>query len=65
MEKTFPEIMTTTEAMEYLRVTRKTLLKLVHKGEIPARKIGKDYRYVKSEIDTYLRGYKESSYFSS
>ena len=49
-------VMTTTEAMEYLRITRKTLLKLVKDGRIKANKVGKDYRYLKSEIDIYLRG---------
>ncbi len=49
-------VMTTTEAMKYLRVTRKTILKLVREGKIKANKVGKDYRYLKSEIDNYLRG---------
>lgn len=56
-------VLTTTEAMEYLKVTRKTLLKLVHRGLIPARKVGKDFRYLKSEIDRYLRGEKVVNYF--
>lgn len=50
------EVMTTAEVMDYLKISRKTLLKLVHRGEIPARKVGKDFRYLKSEIDNYLRG---------
>ena len=50
------KVMTTTEVMAYLRVTRKTLLKLVREGRIKANKVGKDYRYLKSEIDNYLRG---------
>ena len=50
------KVMTTTEVMAYLRVTRKTLLKLIREGRIKANKVGKDYRYLKSEIDNYLRG---------
>jgi len=54
------QVMTTTEAMEYLRITRKTLLQLVREGRIKANKVGKDYRYLKSEIDNYLRGQSSS-----
>ena len=65
MATNIEEVMTTTEAMNYLRVSRKTLLKLVHRGKIPARKVGKDYRYLRSEIDRYLRGDKEVNYFEA
>lgn len=63
-------VMTTTEAMKYLRVTRKTVLKLVREGRIKANKVGKDYRYLKSEINNYLRGQASSkdkpvNYFKS
>ncbi len=59
----FPEVMTTTEVVKFLRVTRKTLLKMVHAGEIPAKKVGKNFRYLKSEIEQYLRGGEEVNYF--
>jgi excisionase family DNA binding protein len=49
-------VMTTSEVMRYLKVSRKTVLKLVHEGKIPAQKVGKDFRYLKSEIDVFLRG---------
>lgn len=64
MKEIFSEVMTTSEVMEYLKVSRKTLLKLVHQGRIPARKVGKDYRYLKSEIDKYLKG-EEFNYFEA
>lgn len=64
MENTYSEVMTTTEAMRYLKISRKTLLKLVRNGEIPAKKVGKDYRYLRSEIDRYLRGASEVNYFN-
>ncbi len=63
MEQTFSEVMTTNEAMKYLKITRKTLLKLVKGKEIKAAKTGKDYRYLKSEIDKFLRGEKEERLF--
>ena len=61
----FPEVMTTTEVVKFLRVTRKTLLKMVHAGEIPAKKVGKNFRYLKSEIEQYLRGGEEVNYFKA
>lgn len=63
MKKTADEVMTTTEAMEYLKVSRKTLLKLVHQGQIPARKVGKDFRYLKSNLRIFLKGSDEENYF--
>lgn len=63
MEERYGEVLTTTEAMEYLKVSRKTLLKLVHEGQIPARKVGKDYRYLKSKLREFLQGHSEENYF--
>ena len=57
------EVLTTTETTRYLRVSRKTLLKLIREGKIPARKIGKNYRYLKSELEKYLKGNEEINYF--
>jgi len=59
----FDDVMTTTEAMRYLKISRKTLLKMVHQGKVPARKVGKDYRYLRSEIDNFLRGERPVNYF--
>ncbi len=59
----FDDVMTTTEAMRYLKISRKTLLKMVHLGKVPARKVGKDYRYLRSEIDNFLRGERPVNYF--
>ena len=38
------------EAMAYLRVTKATLLRLVRDGKIPATKVGKDWRFLGSEL---------------
>lgn len=64
------DVMTTSEVMKYLKVSRKTVLKLVHEGKIAAQKVGKDFRYLKSEIDTFLRANRppegaEKSYFNT
>ncbi len=63
MEKYVSNIMTTTEVMEYLRITRKTVLKLIKTGKIKAAKVGKDYRYLRTEIEKFLRGGEEGSVF--
>lgn len=64
MENT-DEVLTTTEAMKYLKVSRKTLLKLVHQGVIPANKVGKDFRYLKRNLTAFLSRPTEENYFKS
>lgn len=50
------EIFTMEELSDYLKLSVHTLYKLSQKGEIPARKIGKQWRYIKMEIDKWLSG---------
>ncbi|MGA1864354.1 MAG: helix-turn-helix domain-containing protein [bacterium] len=50
------EVMTTEEACDYLRTTKTTLFKMVHEGLIPAAKVGNAYRFLKSELEDFLRG---------
>jgi excisionase family DNA binding protein len=38
-------MMTIAEVAEYLQVHPSTIYRLVHKGQIPAFKIGSDYRF--------------------
>lgn len=59
------EVLTTTEAMQYLKVSRKTLLKLVHQGVIQAKKVGKDFRYLKPNLTAFLSRPNEENYFKS
>jgi len=49
------EVMSTEEACKYLRTTKKTLFKMIHEGKIPAAKIGNAFRFLKSELENYLR----------
>ncbi|MEW6382121.1 MAG: helix-turn-helix domain-containing protein [bacterium] len=53
------KVLTTTEAMEYLRTTRVTILKMVHEGRLKANKVGREYRFLQEELDKYLRGENE------
>ena len=45
-----PEIMTADEVAELLRVTPQHVRALSIKGEIPHMRIGKEYRFVRSEL---------------
>ena len=49
-------VLTTNEAMEYLRISRPTFLKYVHLGRIKAIKAGKGWRILQSELNQFLRG---------
>lgn len=51
------DVMTIEEAMEYLRMTRKTLLKLSGEGKIDgAVKIGKQWRYSRRRLFEMIEG---------
>jgi excisionase family DNA binding protein len=48
------EILTTKEACRYLRISRPTFLKLVHTRQIKARKVGRGWKVLLSEIQNYM-----------
>lgn len=50
------EVFTMQELSDYLKISVHTLYKLSQKGEVPGRKIGKQWRYIRQEIDKWLRG---------
>ena len=49
------ELLTTKEAIEYLKITKKTLFKMIHERKIRALKVGNTYRFKKSELEEDLR----------
>ncbi|MFQ5576302.1 MAG: SPFH domain-containing protein, partial [Anaerolineae bacterium] len=49
-----PEIMTTIEAAEYLKVAVEDVIAMVQAGDLKAKKIGSQYRISKKAIDDYL-----------
>lgn len=53
------EVLTSKEASEYLRITKPTLFKLIQEGKIKVQKVGHNYRFLKSELERYLRGETE------
>ncbi|RLI01134.1 DNA-binding protein [Candidatus Bathyarchaeota archaeon] len=50
----FPEILTLPELARYLRVTRQTIYNLLWKKKIPALRVGRYWRFRKSDIDKWL-----------
>ena len=50
------EVLTSSEAIKYLKTTKVSLFKLVKDGRIKANRIGKNYRFLKDELDKFLRG---------
>jgi excisionase family DNA binding protein len=52
------DIMTVNEVASYLRVNKKTMYRLISEGNIPATKVGHQYRLSKTAVDDWLR--KES-----
>ena len=48
------ELMTVPEVADYLRVTKKTIYRLLWQGSIPATKIGHQWRFDRASIDEWL-----------
>jgi excisionase family DNA binding protein len=51
MEDTF---LTTEEVLEYLQVNLRTVYRLIKAGKIPAVRVGRQWRFRKRDIDTWL-----------
>jgi len=49
-------VLTTDEAIEYLKISKPTFLKYIHIGRIKAIKAGKGWRILQSELNRFLRG---------
>jgi excisionase family DNA binding protein len=50
------EVLTTDEAIEYLKISKPTFLKYIRLGRIKAIKAGKGWRILQSEINRFLKG---------
>jgi len=48
------QLMTLQEVADYLRVTRKTVYRLLEGGKIPAAKVGRQWRFDRAAIDKWL-----------
>ena len=54
MEKT-EEIFTIYQTSKFLKVGKSTLYKMARNGAIPASKVGREWRFVKSEIIGWIK----------
>lgn len=48
------EILTGAEAAGLLRVSLKTVLRLARGGDLPGRKVGREWRFARSELFAWL-----------
>lgn len=49
-------VLTTDEAMQYLKISKPTFLKYIRLGRIRATKAGKGWRILLSELNRFLKG---------
>lgn len=45
------KVLTVEEVAKLLRVTDRTIRYMIRKGELPAAKVGKEYRILQAEVD--------------
>lgn len=48
------QVMTSLEAAEYLKMHVKTVCRLAKEGKIPAKKVGSEWRFLRSVLDNWL-----------
>ncbi len=48
------QVLTSVEAAEYLKMHVKTVCRLAKEGKIPARKVGSEWRFLRSVLDSWL-----------
>ena len=54
------EVLTTDEAIKYLKISKPTFLKYIHIGKIRAIKAGNGWRVLQSELNRFLKGDERS-----
>jgi excisionase family DNA binding protein len=48
--------MTLTEASAFLRLDRKTVVKLANAKQIPGRRLGRDWRFLRADLVRFVHG---------
>jgi excisionase family DNA binding protein len=49
------KFLTIAEVAAMMRVSKMTVYRLVHSGELPAVRVGRSFRVTESDVDEYLR----------
>ena len=55
MAKEKSEVLTTQEACKYLRISRPTFLKMIYTRQIKARKVGRGWKILRSELQAFMK----------
>ena len=50
-----PKFLTIAEVASLMRVSKMTVYRLVHGGELPAVRVGRSFRVAEDDVDEYLR----------
>jgi excisionase family DNA binding protein len=58
MEKSKDEVLTTDDAIRYLKISRPTYFKCIRLGRINAIKVGSGWRVLQSELNRFLKSGK-------
>jgi excisionase family DNA binding protein len=48
------DVMTIDQLAEYLQIPKSTLYKLVQDGKVPGKKVGRQWRFHRDAVDTWL-----------
>jgi excisionase family DNA binding protein len=55
-------IMTVQELARYLRVHTMTVYRMIHRGDLPASRVGRGWRFRKDQIDRWLATHEINSH---
>ena len=55
MSTSLEDILTVDDVAVYLKIPKATVYKLVRQEKIPAHKVGKHWRFVRDEVDGWLK----------
>lgn len=50
-----PKFLTIAEVASVMRVSKMTVYRLVHSGELPAVRVGRSFRVTEEDVNEYLR----------
>ncbi|CAA9402915.1 helix-turn-helix domain-containing protein [uncultured Nocardioides sp.] len=54
-DKSGVKFLTIAEVASMMRVSKMTVYRLVHNGELPAVRVGRSFRVTEEDVDEYLR----------
>ncbi|MEY8421683.1 helix-turn-helix domain-containing protein [Lachnospiraceae bacterium 38-14] len=54
MLSNYPDILTSEDICTLLKISKNTLYKLIHSGQLKAKKVARHYRIPKSELLNYI-----------